>query len=124
MSKLNFGDIVALAKQGYKPADIKELMSLDIPDNETPATEPGASLSGATLSDPNIPTPEPTPALNDTETPAKATGQPVESDEDKARIAELEKQIKDLQATNQAKDVSGNIPDPQKSIDDLVRSFM
>lgn len=123
MSKLNFGDIVALAKQGYKPADIKELMSMYIPENETPATDPGASLSGATQPDP-IPTPEPTPAPNDPETPAKATGQPGESEQDKARIAELEKQIKDLQATNQSKDVSGNVPDPQKGIDDLVRSFM
>lgn len=123
MSKLNFGDIVALAKQGYKPADIKELMSMDIPENETPATDLEASPSGANPPDP-IPITEPTAPPDDTETPAKATGQPVESEQDKARIAELEKQIKDLQSANQSKDVSGNVPDPQKGIDDLVRSFM
>ena len=119
MSKLNFGDIVALAKQGYKPADIKELMSMDIPDETTPAP----------VQTPEKVNPEPTPeqttpALDDNATTAKATVQPLESEQDKARIAELEKQIKDLQATNQAKDVSGNVPDPQKGIDDLVRSFM
>ena len=119
MSKLNFGDIVALAKQGYKPADIKELMSMDIPDETTPAP-----VQTPEKVNPPEPTPEPTPTPNDTETPAKATGQPVESEEDKARIAELEKQIKDLQSANQSKDVSGNVPDPQKGIDDLVRSFM
>ena len=118
MSKLNFGDIVALAKQGYKPADIKELMSMDIPDETTP---PPVQTPEKVNTEP---TPEPTPAPNDTETPAKATGQPVESEEDKARIAELEKQIKDLQSTNQSKDVSGNVQDPQTDIDDFVRSFM
>lgn len=118
MSKLNFGDIVALAKQGYKPADIKELMSMDIPDdNPAPAPAQPEKVNPE-------PTPESTPAPNDTETPAKATGQPVESDQDKARIAELEKQIKDLQSTNQSKDVSGNVQDPQTDIDDFVRSFM
>ena len=119
MSKLNFGDIVALAKQGYKPADIKELMSLDIPD-DNPAPAPVQTPEKVNPG----PTPEPSPAPDDTETPAKATGQPVESEEDKARIAELEKQIKDLQSTNQSKDVSGNVQDPQTDIDDFVRSFM
>ena len=118
MSKLNFGDIVALAKQGYKPADIKELMSMDIPDETTPAP-----VQTPEKVNPE-PTPEPAHTPDDTETPAKATGQPVESEQDKARIAELEKQIKDLQSTNQSKDVSGNVQDPQTDIDDFVRSFM
>lgn len=120
MSKLNFGDIVALAKQGYKPADIKELLALDIPETtETPAVvEP---IQGSTPD----PTPEQTtPQLDDNPTPAKETGQQLESEQDKARIAELEKQVKDLQSTNQSKDVSGNIQDPQTDIDDFVRSFM
>lgn len=119
MSKLNFGDIVALAKAGYKYAEVKELLALDLPDsNEAPAP-----VQTPEKVNPE-PTPEPTPSPNDTETPAKATGQPVESEQDKARIAELEKQIKDLQSTNQSKDVSGNVQDPQTDIDDFVRSFM
>ena len=119
MSKMNFGDIVALAKQGYKPADIKELLSLDIPETtDTPATETPAQ--GKTE-----PTPEQTTLkLDDNPTPAKATGQQLESEQDKARIAELEKQVKDLQSTNQSKDVSGHVQDPQTDIDDFVRSFM
>ena len=42
---MKFGDIVALAKQGYTPADIKELMSLsdetkdDTPDEEEQKTD-------------------------------------------------------------------------------------
>lgn len=42
---MKFGDIVALAKQGYTPADVKELMSLsedlkdDTPDEEEQKTD-------------------------------------------------------------------------------------
>ena len=37
---MKFGDIVALAKQGYTPADIKELMSLsEEAQDDTPAEE-------------------------------------------------------------------------------------
>lgn len=37
---MKFGDIVALAKQGYTPADIKELMSLsEDPKDDTPDEE-------------------------------------------------------------------------------------
>lgn len=121
MSKLNFGDIVALAKQGYKPADIKELMSLDIPD-DNPAPAPAPAQPEKVEPDP-IPE-QITPALDDNATTAKATVQPLESEQDKARIAELEKQVKELQTTNQSKDVSGNVQDPQTDIDDFVRSFM
>ena len=120
MSKLKFGEIIALAKQGYKPADIKELMSLEIPDDNTapaPVQTP-EKVEQDPIAEQTTPTPD------DTATTAKATVQPVESDQDKARIAELEKQIKDLQSTNQSKDVSGNVQDPQTDIDDFVRSFM
>lgn len=120
MSKLNFGDIVTLAKQGFTPADVREFMKIDIPDavTETPPVQTPEKVE-------QEPTPEQTtPKLDDNPTPAKATGQQLESDQDKARIAELEKQVKDLQTVNQAKDVSGNVPDPQKDLDDIVRSFM
>lgn len=35
---MNFGDIVALAKAGYKPSDIKELMTLKAPEEKAPET--------------------------------------------------------------------------------------
>ena len=114
MAKLNIMDIVALSKAGFKYAEIKDLMNTEIPEAPQPQPDP----------EPQPPTePEP-PAPNDTETPAKATGQPVESTEDQKRIAELEKQLADMQKQNQSKDVSGNVPDPQDTINDIVRGFM
>ena len=114
MAKLNFGDIVALAKQGYKPADIKELMTLDIP--EAPET-PESPETGK--EDPT-PAPEPT---DDPATEAKATPQPGEVDKDK-EIEELKKTVAELQKTKQSENQAGNAPDPQKDLDDIVRSFM
>lgn len=111
MAKISFGDIVALAKQGYKPADIKELMALDIPE-EPESTETGKE--------------DPTPApesTDDTATEAKATPQPVEVDKDK-EIEELKKTVAELQKTKQSENQAGNAPDPQKDLDDIVRSFM
>ncbi len=111
MAKLNFGDIVALAKQGYKPADIKELMGLDIPE---------APESPETGKEDPTPAPEPT---DDPATEAKATPQPVEVDKDK-EIEELKKTVAELQKTKQSENQAGNAPDPQEDLNDIVRSFM
>lgn len=112
MAKLNFGDIVALAKQGYKPADIKELMSLDIPETtEAPETESPAE------------DPTPSEKSDDPATSAKATEQP-EEDKTKEEIEALRAKVAELQKNNQTVNQSGNTPDPQKDLDDIVRSFM
>lgn len=113
MAKISFGDIIALAKQGYKPADIKELMALDTPESpEAPeTTEPPADVPA----DPEV--------SDDTATAAKATAQPVEDNKD-AEIEALKAKVAELQKTNQTANQSGNTPDPQKDLDDIVRSFM
>lgn len=114
MSKLNIMDVVSLAKAGFKYQEIKDLMNIEIPES-TPQqaeeqTQPQTEIES--------------PLLDEPETPAKATGQPAESTEDQKRIAELEKQLSDLQKKNQSTDVSGNIPNPQETIDNIVRGFM
>ena len=111
MAKISFGDIVALAKQGYKPADIKELMALDTPE------EPEEPETGK---EDTPPAPEPT---DDPATAAKATAQPAEVDKDK-EIEELKKTVAELQKTKQSENQAGNEPDPQKDLDDIVKSFM
>jgi hypothetical protein len=112
MAKISFGDIIALAKQGYKPADIKELMALDIPETpEAPETEATAEVPA----DPEV--------SDDTATAAKATAQPAEDNKD-AEIEALRAKVSELQKTNQTVNQSGNEPDPQKDLDDIVRSFM
>lgn len=114
MAKLNIMDVVSLAKAGFKYQEIKDLMSIDIPESTPQQTEVETQPQ----------TENEAPILDDPETPAKATGQPAESTEDQKRIADLEKQLSDLQKKNQSTDVSGNVPNPQETIDNIVRGFM
>ena len=114
MAKLNIMDVVSLAKAGFKYNEIKDLMSIDIPESIPQQTEVHTQPQPETEA----------PILDEPETPAKATGQPAESTEDQKRIAELEKQLSDLQKKNQSTDVSGKVPDPQETINNIVRGFM
>lgn len=114
MAKLNIMDVVSLAKAGFKYQEIKDLMAIDVPETTPQQTEVETQTQPETEA----------PALDEPETPAKATGQPAESTEDQKRIAELEKQLSDLQKKNQSTDVSGNVPNPQETIDNIVRGFM
>ena len=116
MAKLNIMDVVSLAKAGFKYQEIKDLMSIDIPEQTTQTQPPEVAQEPETETE--------HPAPDDTETPAKATGQPVESTEDQKKIEELEKQIAELQKKNQSTDISGNIPDSQETLNEIVRGFM
>lgn len=112
MGKIQFTDILALAKQGYKPADIKELLAIETPDTPEPVQE-------------EQPQPEPAQAEitqqvtePETSTPAKATGQPGNE------VEELKATIKELQQANIHQDISGNVKDPQDDLNELVRAYM
>lgn len=120
MSVLN--DVLTLAKAGYKASEIRDLLK----EQPEPKPEP--------LPDPKPePLPEPIQEVKpedskpkiaeDVPTPAKATEQQTETVESE-KIKELENKIETLQKQNQSKDISGQVPDPQKELDDIVRSFM
>ena len=111
---MKFSDIVALAKMGYKPDDIRELMTLK---EETPEPEnkPAPEEKPAPVTEPE---PEPTPEGDEKPGPAS------QGSDDK--IKELEEQIKGLQAANQNR----TRPEPEKGksdeeiLQDLARHFM
>lgn len=114
---LSITDIVALAKQGYKPNDIKELISLS---DQTPE-EPKEDI-------------KPEPHQDDITPPSKdePEGTPSGDSGDQGKELELQKenealkqQLSEIQKKVLRKDVSGDKPeDPQLIIDDIVRSFM
>ena len=56
---MNFSDILALAKQGYKPSDIKELLSIPTEDNNTPSASalPDDGTDGVSTPTPSAPDP-------------------------------------------------------------------
>lgn len=107
-------DIIALAKQGYAPADIRDLLAIA---EETSAKEAGSA-----------PEEEPAPAVEPAaEEPAaegeKPAPEPSRTDE---KITELENKIKGLQAENTRRPRPEE--KPQKSdaeiLEDMARRFM
>lgn len=117
---LSIKDVVSLAKAGYKPADVKELieMSKEVPENDT-----AEAVSGK----PAQPDPVPAPvaaAANATEAPAadaSAAGEPKEPEVDyRAKYEEL------LEANRKAaltRDNSGTEPQ-QKSAEEIVNEAL
>ena len=112
MSILN--DVLTLAKAGYKASEIRDLLK------EQPEPEPVPLPESIQEVKPEDLKPE---IAEDVPTPAKATEQQTETVESE-KIKELENKIETLQKQNQSKDISGQVPDPQKELDDIVRSFM
>jgi len=89
---MNLTDIIALARQGYKPSDIKELISLEIPEPE-PAPEPAAEAPAA---------PEPAP-----------------EPEDKTDYKSLYEAEKEKVAKLQSNNVKASAGEVQKEIDEF-----
>ena len=116
---LNLNDIVSLAKQGYKPADIKELIEL------SRSAEPSGETSEETVN--NV---EQTEISESVSSNTKQNEDSKEGEEDqiidyKKKVEDLEKRIADLQKANTKK----NIADTDEKSDsevvfDLARNFM
>lgn len=107
---MNLTDILALAKQGYKPADIKELIAM---------AEPVAQPE---------PTPEPVPAPTPEPVPEPT---PEPQPEPNAEVIALQKQLdetqkalKAAQSLNRHKQVNPQPQSVEDNLDDWARSFM
>lgn len=118
---MKFGDILALAKSGFTYTNIKELMAMDTDGTQELVVEdatPGITDIFPVSTEASA-TPAPAPAP---EKPSPDYGEEIQKLKD-----ELQKTKADLaqaQKANAHADVSGNKPDPQKNLDDIVRSFM
>lgn len=114
-----FGDIIALAKAGYSPADVKELLSVDTsslespPDNTTPAG-----------GDKKIEEPKEEPKQEPKEEPKQEPEKPGEPTDDQKKIAELEKALAEAQKLNANKDLSDKVISDEDKIKELFKGFM
>lgn len=105
---MNIQDIIALAKAGYKPADVKELIELSavVPEpKEEPVQQPMEEPKDEPIDEP--------------------IQEPKEEPDKEAEIAELRKQLASAQQAN----IHQNMIDPNKKTDedlfaDLARAFM
>lgn len=103
---MNFTDLIALAKQGYTPKDIKELLSIQIPEGEAPKQDPEPVTEPATEEEPE-------------------KGQEPAEPEMNQELEALRKQVSDLQAqlARQGRPEPQKA-DPEKALQDIARKFM
>ena len=111
---LKLDDIVALAKQGYKPADVKELIELSKEADKEPEPEEKTS--------------DDKPEEEPTETVAKPEEKPSAEPEEaskvvdyKKKVEELEAKLSELQKANTRKNIADT---DEKSDSDVVAEAM
>ena len=113
---MKFTDILALAKQGYTPSDIKELLSIETDQHETKEEAPTE--------------PAPVPVIEQEQTSEPAAedqGSGAETDAQAERIKELEAQIKALQVQNTRQrrpEQEAPVKSQKEVLEDLARKFM
>ena len=119
VGKISFKDVVELAKAGYKPADVKELISLSEMADQSKQEEP----QGATpaIDEPKSASPEPK-VVTENAVPAK----PEETVDYKKLYEQSQEDLKKAQAANIKKDSSAadQGKDPVKDLTDLVASYL
>ena len=122
MANITLADLLSFAKAGYSPKDVKELLTMEIPETKKAESEKREEI--------------PDPAENEKEQKTKeepllkASTSDQETDSSKIidykfKYEEAQETIKKLQEENTKKDMSGeSVPDPLGSFDDILRSLM
>ena len=117
-SRISFKDVVELAKAGYKPADVKELISLSEMADQSKQEEPQGAAPA--IDEPKSVSPEPDRAPENKE-PEK----PEEAVDYKKLYEQSQEDLKKAQAANIKKDAApAQAPDPMANLTDLVSSFL
>lgn len=116
MANLGIMDLLSFAKAGYSPKDVKELLSMEIPEQLNPSevskiTEQEGAENLAKEPKEDLP-------------PQLDTDNAGDIDYKKLYEEEAEK-VKQLQTMNTKEDASNrDLEDPEKAFDDILRAFM
>lgn len=116
MANLGIMDLLSFAKAGYSPKDVKELLSMEIPEQLNPQevskiTEQEGAESSAKESEKDLP-------------PQIDSDDAKDIDYKKLYEEEAEK-VKQLQTMHTKQDASNkDLEDPEKAVDDFLRSLM
>lgn len=117
---ITLNDIVALAKQGYKPGDIKELISLS---EKADAEKPEEQQKAAGAID--EPKPADSEAKEPTENVKPANAEQKDDVDYKKLYEQSQSDLKKAQEANIKKDSApAPAPDPMNNLKDLVSSFL
>lgn len=116
--KIGLQDIVQLALKGYKPTDIKELITLA---EEAQTVQTAQEPQAGTGSDPAPADPEVTPEPEKEQEPEKAT----ETIDYKSLYEKANAELKAAQAANRSTQAPQADPDQGwKDLQDAIRSYM
>ena len=126
MANLSLSDLLSFAKAGYSPKDVKELLTMELPESKVPDPKnpEGTTQEGPAPAEPEKEqkTQEIIPEKDSTSTPGDANAEVIDY---KAKYAELEEKMKKLQEQNTRQDISGQkIVDPMQGVDDFLKSLM
>lgn len=112
---MKFSDILALAKQGYTPQDIKDLLALASEDTQTETDGEAAEPEKVPDNDPEADEPA-----------AEPQGGADPETEESDRIKELETKVKDLQESNtrRARPEEPKRESDEQILADMARRFM
>lgn len=115
------GDLVALAKAGYTPAQVKEILSLQVPEANGKPEEPAAIFpKEETQPEPENNVPEAEVTANE-----NSGGELQETiDSLKAELEKVKRDLAEAQENNIRRDNSGNKPNKQEQLNNIVRAFM
>lgn len=118
---MNLSDIIALAKQGYKPADIRELIALG---NEQEKKQPEPQPDPDPITPPE-PAAEPVPeqVTEPVERRPEAAEETADTNKD-TRVEELERQIAELQAANARRGQPNQTKSNAEILDEMVKNFV
>ena len=115
---LSIPDIVALAKAGYKPGDVKELITLsEKVSDPKPEEQPAAT---AEPSNPATESAEPEKAPEN----AEPDPEPDKEVNYKELYEESLKNLKAAQEVNRKQDASGTAPDPSEDLKAIIASYL
>ena len=121
MANLNLSDLLSFAKAGYSPKDVKELLTMEIP--ETKKSEDVIQEKPASAEpESEQKTEEIIPQKASTTTPGDVNAEEIDY---KLKYEELEEKMKKLQEQNTRQDISGQkSSDPLEGVDDFLKSLM
>lgn len=118
MGNVSIIDYLTLARAGYKKADIDQIIAHSQEDEKEPEEQPAATVSPIEIK---------TESAEPIEAPEKedSSAEPVKNEIDyKSLYEKSQEDLKTAQAANRGKDSSENMPDPQKELSDIFRSYL
>lgn len=123
---MTIGELIELAKAGYKPSDVKEILK-EAKELETATEKPAENLPKEEVQPEQEKAPEPEPKAEPSEHNEEFEKLNSELDELKKQLAEKESMIKKIQQDNSSREVSNpqaKQKTEQETLNDIVRDFM